>query len=108
MKVFKITYVLTGVILSALVMTAANASDKNFSSAIKSSLSQLESSPYKKLEVYTASGSFSGSLVSQSAEVIVLKTKTGSTHLKSGKEKILLTSIDVRTITAVSVYVLDK
>jgi len=108
MKTFKITYILSGILLGAMVTATANASDKDFSTAIENSLNQLKDSPYKELEVYTTSGSFSGSLVSQSGEVIVLKTKTGSTHLKSGKEKVLLTSIDVKTITAISVYVLSK
>lgn len=108
MKIFKITHVLIGVLLSMVVTTTANSSDKDFSTAIENSLNQLKDSPYKELEVYTTSGSFSGKLFSQSVEVIVLKTKTGSTHLKSGKEKMLLTSIDVKTITAISVYILDK
>ncbi len=108
MKTFKMTHVLLGVLLSMILTATANASDNDFSTAIENSLNQMKGSPYKELEVYTTSGSFSGNLVSQSASVIVLETKTGSTHLKSGKEKVLLTSIDVKTITAISVYVLDK
>lgn len=80
----------------------------SFSSAITLSLDQLEKSPYKSLEVQTVSGVFSGDFVSKTKDVLVLKSKTNSIHMKSGKEKVVLTYIDVSKITAISVYVLSE
>jgi len=110
MKIFKALAVSCCLFLSLSQMpaNAAASPEAGFSAAVKSTLAQLDKSPYKTLEVYTTSGSFSGELVSQSKDVIVLMTKTGSIHLKSNKKKILMTSVNVNTITAISIYVLDK
>ncbi|VAW58559.1 hypothetical protein MNBD_GAMMA11-2512 [hydrothermal vent metagenome] len=107
MKMLNILPVFSATLL-VLTTGAVNAAPPGFSAAIKNSLGQLEKSPYKALEVHTTSGSFSGEFVSQSKDVIVLKTKTGDFQMKLGKEKIRLTSIKVNSITAISVYVLDR
>jgi hypothetical protein len=104
------TLILSFFILIAL--TNANAevviSEKlSFSSAIKLSIEQLEKSPYKTLEVQTESGVFSGDYVSKTDEVLLLRTKTNTIHMKSGKEKVILTYINISSITAISVFVLD-
>jgi hypothetical protein len=80
----------------------------SFSSAIKLSIEQLENSPYKTLEVQTEAGVFSGDYVSKTDEVLILKTKTNSIHMKSGKEKVILTYINISNITAISVFVLGE
>jgi hypothetical protein len=87
---------------------SATPENLSFSSAITLSLDQLDKSPYKSLDVQTVSGSFSGDFVSKTEEVLILRNKTNSIHMKSGKEKIILTYIDVSKITAISVYVLSE
>ncbi len=111
MKLLQILTILCTTFLST-AMTNASAgtppADMDFPAAIKYSLESLDKSPYKTLEISTTSGSFSGEFVSKTKGVIILKTKTGSIHMKSSKEKLLMNYIDISTITAISVYVLDK
>jgi hypothetical protein len=78
----------------------------SFSSAIKLSIEQLEKSPYKTLQVQTESGVFSGDYVNKTDEVLILKTKTNTIHMKSGKDKVVLTYINISSIIAISVFVL--
>ncbi|VAW65375.1 hypothetical protein MNBD_GAMMA09-2949 [hydrothermal vent metagenome] len=111
MKSLQISSLICAIFLS-LTISGANAgtppADMEFPAAIKYSLDLLDKSPYKTLEISTTSGSFSGDFVSRTKGVIVLKGKTGSIHMKSGKEKLLMSYIDISTITAISIYVLDK
>lgn len=86
---------------------SATRDNLDFSTAISLSLDQLEKSPYKSLEVQTVSGTISGDFFSKSQEVLVLKTKTNNIHMKSGKEKIVLTYINISKITSISIYVLS-
>jgi len=80
---------------------------ENFSDALKSGLAQLKDSPYKILEVSTASGSFSGEVVSLSKGVLVLVSKTGNMNMDLNREQLSVTSVDVNTITAISICVLS-
>lgn len=109
---FTKTTTLAFALLSTLAFSntyAAKISDKmTFTAAIDYSLDQVKNSPYKTLHVKTTSGSFEGELVAKTKEVVILKTKTNSIHMKTGKEKVLMTYINISTITAISAYVLDK
>ncbi|VAW58561.1 hypothetical protein MNBD_GAMMA11-2513 [hydrothermal vent metagenome] len=72
--------------------------DMSFSATIKYRLAEVEKSPNKMIEVYTASGVFSGELVSSSSDVLVLKTEARSMHLEAG-----MSYINIDTITAIHV-----
>ena len=95
--------------LTTMSVHSDSATPRNmfFSSALTLCLEQLEKSPYKTLVVQTVSGAFSGDFESKTKDFLILKTKTDSIHMKSGKEKLVLTYIDISKITAISVYVLS-
>ncbi len=82
-------------------------SDLNFSQAIDKSLALAQKSGYSEISVVTSSGSASGEVVQKNKDVLILKTKTGRTNLKTGKEKVLLTFVNISTIESISVYILE-
>jgi len=82
-------------------------SDLSFSDAIDKSLSLAKEANYTEINVMTTSGPVSGELVKKTKEVLILKTKTGSTNLKTGKEKVLITFINLKTIESISAYTLE-
>lgn len=79
----------------------------NFKNAIDKSLSMIKESSYKDITVITNGGSLTGEYVKKTKEVLVLKSKTGSINLKSNKEKIIYIFVDLKSIVAISVNVLE-
>jgi hypothetical protein len=75
--------------------------------AVDSALKLVDDSVYKEIEVLTEAGRFSGELVKRSGDVMILKTKTGSIHLKTNKEKINYVLVNIKSIVGISFYSLD-
>lgn len=75
--------------------------------AVDSALKLVDGSVYKEIEVLTQAGRFSGELVKRSGDVLILKTKTGSIHMKTNKEKINYVLVNIKSIVGISFYTLD-
>lgn len=99
--------------LSAYLIPAVTAAEvtyptaMTFDAALSQSVIDAKSSGYQELIVATTGGVFRGEFVQQTNEVLVLKQNTGTTHLKTGKEKIALSYIRIDTIVAVSVHTIE-
>jgi hypothetical protein len=75
--------------------------------ALNTALKQVDGSVYKDVEVLTCSGRVSGEVVKRSGNVLILKTKTGRTDMKTNKEKINYILVDTESIVGISFYTLD-
>lgn len=75
--------------------------------AVNAALAQVKLSVYKDVEVMTTAGSVSGELVKRAGDVLILKKKTGSIHMKSDKEKVSFILIDIKKIVDISFYTLE-
>jgi hypothetical protein len=81
--------------------------DLTFANAVEQSILAVESSAYKNIQVMTNAGVISGEFAQKTNDVLILKEYTGSTHVKTGKEKVALTFIKLDSIVSVSVYILE-
>lgn len=92
---------------SSAMAEAAFPDTMNMSSAISNVISQVGKSDYKEIEVVTKGGSLSGEFVKQSGTVLILKRRTNSINMKTNKEKIQYTLIDINSIMSIGFYSLD-
>jgi len=76
-------------------------SDLSFSDAIDRSLALVNKGTYKNITILTSSGTLTGELLQKTKEVLILKTKTGSINLNSGKEKVQMSFVDIKTIESI-------
>lgn len=75
--------------------------------AIKNVIAQARKSEYKQVEVVTAGGTFSGEIVKQSGDVLILKQMTGKMNLKHNKERVQYFLVNISAVTGISFHVLD-
>lgn len=106
-KLLRFTPILLLFVINYVHADSQFSSDLSFSNAIDKSLALAKESSYTDINVVTSSGSFSGELVQKTKEVLILKTKTGNINLKTGKEKVLITFINLKTIESISAYTLE-
>lgn len=75
--------------------------------AIKNVIAQVRKSEYKQIEVTTTNGTFSGELVKQSGDVLILRQMTGNMNLKHNKERVQYILVNLGAVTGISFHTLD-